>query len=748
MIMLLTKFPMRMFKIMNFLDNLEPRMIRYSRFECIQEMLVKYWLIESTLLSKNRDVTLLEPTNESTESFIKASDFLLNSKPILGEFQIYRKTGLWTKLLLEKLEIDEVFATLILTRIELICEKNQVISGVQFEVYFWRYISNGNEISKMSVLGLGIALLTIYHQTIEPQYKNSIYRFIESFASKGDVASTVSSDQGMNLNFYIQILMEDANLSSTGNLPSPVGSFKPVGKLRLKAIEFLAELSMSINDPLLPCQMSLVRAYQSSKLLETLFGYFSRFPWNNFLHSALTDLFLTLLNDSPLRDFILIDLGILEKILVLDYQQTVGYKGHLMILLEKIHQLETDEIFSPTSCCTWKDAWERKKLFLLNYLDRKSSILGGGARPPTYTPDEEEVDAEGGNFDMDGNSASAGSQADSEDENKEVYTDKEDIIALRGDLYKAEIERPSLLPNQEVLLYPGVIMTDNDWRGQTTSDSQSVTSSDSKDDSDYSSSEDDDIILLVPNTALAPKTLSLYSSSSSSGSDDEEDEDICVSVVKSDTPIPSSKPFLKKENSQLCESPTGSPTSNASGTSLNSLPSNTSAPKMQDPFVKIYDASSVELSLQIEQLARFLTLSMIDKHLPASLQTKLQTPLLNGSQQCHPSNSSEINDLCSASIPSFSEGVQLSPHSPSPSKSVHSNPIYKMSRTQSSSTILTKSSFRRRQSLPVLQFENLNIFEDPLRHIQTVNSMSPPPPPQMPPGGPLGHKRLDSIDKI
>jgi hypothetical protein len=314
---LMSKYPVRVPRILGQIERFHQKVIHFLPFECIQELLVKYWSLQQNRPDLMASTISLNETSSCHQKSQSLPAFSVN---------------LWTELLLINLGENDLYASMLLSQLET-APKATLLRGISFSDYFWPALEGPKADLKLTMLGLGIAFLSLYQQTTDSEYKVKIHEFIASITTK-------------RLGI-IGMLLQDFPI--TASLPNPIGKFQRCGPLRLKAVEFVAELAgMCISAK------ELLVAIRDSDIIKLLLEMFHIFPWNNFLHAALTDTILFLL-DSDLAPYMLEELHLLQELLTLDRQVDVGYKGHLMILFDKLCALGVEE--DPFLA----DAWTKEK---------------------------------------------------------------------------------------------------------------------------------------------------------------------------------------------------------------------------------------------------------------------------------------------------------------------------------------------------------------------------------------------------
>lgn len=573
---LLVKFPLRTLRALYSIPGIEALLLLHVKFESIQELLVKIWMHETVPCSSLQ----------------------------------------WSSLLVSKFVDGELYCCLALSYLEFSSAKANVFRGFDLSTVFWKLMDGPSEIGKISMLELVIAILGKYHVL---QDQDDFISSVETFLQ------LLLSAEAFLSRFLKAINLLDTNAEGAC-LPKPIGSFSPVGRLKLKGVEFLAEITLFLQSSL-PCKSSLLNIFMSLDCQLLLLQCFQRYPWNNFLHSALTDIILILL-DSPMTPYMF---SCAEKFLcpLLHLEKasrfsTCSYRGHLYVIFQRLAELEsffqvTFASLNPDSL----DAWRRIKFTMDADASRNKRILGGGSRPPLY-------DNEGESSESEASPSEADFQPSSPDEAASSLSNMLGGTKSDAGPQSAFGSPPPVSKNETLLNWNANAMNlVHNWMGYS-----------SDDDSDCSTDSDDQSL---PDTPTDPMTNSLPSS-----------------VLPAPDP-PHDGPCSPMTPAQ---------------------PDDTSLPFL------------VDINIEMEQLARFLSLSMLDKHVPDALLA---------SQHSHP-------------ITIAPEELQKD-EQPQPEK-----PTEDLGETEMPA--MPRKALRRRQSLPLIQPE-------PTSHSFTMllaNSMSPPPP--------------------
>ncbi|CAH8264004.1 unnamed protein product [Arabidopsis lyrata] len=450
--------------------------------------------------------------------------------------------------------------------------------------------------------------LTVCISLLDPRRSAASSPFFNSYRGQNMFESPVPVSQetiGAMLPKLGDMLVLLSVASDSKVLPTTYGELRPpLGKHRLKIVEFIAVLLKSGNEA---AGTELASSGTIKRILELFFEY----PYNNALHHQVESIILSCLENKSeiMVNHILQECNLISKILSSDKDSAlsgdnlptvvatgkkpprVGYVGHITRLWNKLVQLSDSNSLIKTSLqenSEWNE-WQSSVLKERNTVENVYRWACG--RPTTVqdrTRDSDEEDRDydvaalANNLNQAFNYRMYGNEDNEEDQNALNALDRDDSDAYFDD-ESAEVVISSLRLGDD----QGSLLTNSDWFtfqddrfSNTTSDTtiEDVNMNENSNDNNSSSSDDellvgeekDDDLTEKPKN-ISPNNLSTSDSTSINTSSENNDEPSEIQITSSSLNPFIDVPMLDVKSEPVI--PNGSPPSSGSSGSGHKSPS-------------------------------------------------------------------------------------------------------------------------------------------------------------------------------
>ncbi|KAG7568355.1 Armadillo-type fold [Arabidopsis thaliana x Arabidopsis arenosa] len=450
--------------------------------------------------------------------------------------------------------------------------------------------------------------LTVCISLLDPRRSAASSPFFNSYRGQNMFESPVPVSQetiGAMLPKLGDMLVLLSVASDSKVLPTTYGELRPpLGKHRLKIVEFIAVLLKSGNEA---AGTELASSGTIKRILELFFEY----PYNNALHHQVESIILSCLENKSeiMVNHILQECNLISKILSSDKDSAlsgdnlptvvatgkkpprVGYVGHITRLWNRLVQLSDSNSLIKTSLqenSEW-NGWQSSVLKERNTVENVYRWACG--RPTTLqdrTRDSDEEDRDydvaalANNLNQAFNYRMYGNEDNEEDQNALNALDRDDSDAYFDD-ESAEVVISSLRLGDD----QGSLLTNSDWFtfqddrfSNTASDTTivDVNMNENSNDNNSSSSDDDELLvgeeedndLTEKPKNISPTNLSTSDSTSINTSSENKDEPSEMQITSSSLNPFIDVPMLDVKTEPVI--PNGSPTSSGSSSSGHKSP--------------------------------------------------------------------------------------------------------------------------------------------------------------------------------